>query len=297
MKNLYGAGTALVTPFKKNGEVDYASLEKLVEFQIANGTNYLVILGTTGETPTLNKEEKKQVIQIIKKTVQQRVPLVLGYGGNNTQVLIDEIKSEDFEGISALLSVSPYYNKPNQEGIYRHYQLLADHAPLPIIIYNVPGRTGSNISVKTTLKLAQHENIIGTKEASGNMEQIMQILVQKPKDFMVISGDDALTFPMMALGAVGVISVINNAYPKIFSKMVKCCLLGEWPQAKLLHEQLLEISLAIFSDGSPGGIKILLEELNIGSSVVRPPLWTVSEEIKKQLISLHHNIAASLADA
>lgn len=297
MKSLFGAGTALVTPFKENGEVDFTSLEKLIEFQISNGVNYLVILGTTGETPTLLKEEKKQIIQAVKSTNQNRVPLVLGFGGNNTQLLLNELKEEYFEGISALLSVSPYYNKPNQEGIYRHYQLIADHAPLPIIIYNVPGRTGSNISVKTTLKLATHENIIGTKEASGNMEQIMQILAQKPKDFMVISGDDALTFPMMALGSAGVISVINNAYPRLFNKMIAYCLQGEWEEARLLHEQLLEISLAIFSEGSPGGIKTILKELHICTTVVRPPLWQVSEEVKNHLISLHRKIAASMADA
>ena len=260
MKSLIGAGTALITPFDQNGAVDFAALEKLVEFQITNGTHYLVILGTTGETPTLSKSEKKQIIETIIQTNNGRVPLVLGYGGNDTATLVQGLKEEIPQGIHALLSVSPYYNKPNQEGIYRHYMALADASPLPIIIYNVPGRTGSNISAQTTLRLAEHSNIIATKEASGNMEQIMHILAHKPADFMVISGDDALTFPMLALGAQGVISVINNAYPAVFSGMVQHALDKQWEEARILHERLLDVSIAIFADGSPGGIKVILEK-------------------------------------
>jgi 4-hydroxy-tetrahydrodipicolinate synthase len=286
MKQLFGTGTALITPFKKDFSIDFDALGKLIEHQIANGTNYFVMLGTTGEVATLTTAEKKAVIAFITEQTAGRIPLVLGVGGNNTAALVEELGTIDFAGLTAILSVSPYYNKPNQEGIYQHYSRLAEASELPLILYNVPGRTGSNITAETTLRLAQNSNIMGIKEASGNLEQVMQIVAGKPADFLVISGDDALTLPMMACGAVGVISVINHAYPRQFSGMVKAALENRWDDARRLHYECLEGSIAIFSDGSPGGIKVMLNEMGICDNVVRQPLWPVSEAVEKKLRSL-----------
>lgn len=286
MKELIGTGTALITPFKQDFSIDFDALGRLIEHQIANGTNYFVILGTTGEVATLNSEEKKSVIAYIQEKTAGRIPLVLGVGGNNTAALVQELENLDFSGLTAILSVSPYYNKPNQEGIYHHYIALAEASELPIILYNVPGRTGSNMSVETTLRLAQHPNIIAIKEASGNMEQVMEIIRRKPDDFLVISGDDALTFPMMACGASGVISVINHAFPKQFTSMVNAALAGNWAEAKALHYKTLEASIAIFADGSPSGIKMMLNEMGICESFVRQPLWPVNETVEKRLRGL-----------
>ncbi len=284
-QKLKGTGVALVTPFKKDFSIDFDALKKLVNHQIDNGTDYLVILGTTGESPTISKQEKQSILDAIRTENNGRLPLVLGIGGNHTLEIADNIKHQDLEGISAILSVSPYYNKPNQKGIIQHYNHIADASPLPIILYNVPGRTGSNVSTETTLKLAEHNNILGTKEASGNFTQCMDILKNRPANFAVISGDDALTLPFLSLGMDGVISVIANAYPKSFSDMVRFGLNGDVKAALPLHNQLLDAMNLIFADGSPGGIKVILEAMGICGTTVRMPLHDVSEGVKAQLLS------------
>jgi 4-hydroxy-tetrahydrodipicolinate synthase len=286
MKEMIGTGTALITPFKKDYSVDTESLAAIVEHQIANGTDYFVVLGTTGESATLSDAEKQLVIDTIREANNGRLPLVLGIGGNHTAAVCDKMQHADLRGFSAILSVSPYYNKPNQEGIYHHYKAIADIAPLPIIIYNVPGRTGSNMTWETQCRIAELPNMVATKEASGNMEQVMQLMTRKPDNFLVISGDDALTFPMLACGASGVISVINHAYPKPFSGMVKAALNKNWDEARKLHNTILEGALAIFADGSPGGIKVMLNEMGLCENVVRQPLWPVSESVEKRLRNL-----------
>ncbi|MEY3716617.1 MAG: hypothetical protein RL285_492 [Bacteroidota bacterium] len=289
MKQLIGTGTALITPFNSDYSIDFEALERIVAQQIAGGTDYFVMLGTTGESVTLSSEEKSQVIACIKKATAGRIPLVLGVGGNNTAQVVDQLKSLDTDGLTAILSVSPYYNKPNQQGIIHHYTQVADASPLPIILYNVPGRTGSNMTAATQLTLAQHPNIVATKEASGNMEQVMTILANKPADFLVISGDDALTFPMLACGGSGVISVINHAFPKTFSGMVRAALSGDFLAARKAHETVLESAIAIFADGSPSGIKTMLNEMNLCGTSVRPPLWPVNEQVEANLRRLAHN--------
>jgi 4-hydroxy-tetrahydrodipicolinate synthase len=284
-QTLKGTGVALVTPFKPNHEIDFDALKRLVNFQVDNGTDYLVILGTTGESPTISKKEKQQIIDSIKETNNGRLPLVLGIGGNDTLEVAEMIKQQNFDGISAVLSVSPYYNKPNQDGIVNHYRHIADTSPLPIILYNVPGRTGSNIGVDATLKLAEHQNILGTKEASGNFTQCMEIIKHRPQNFSVISGDDAFTLPLIAIGMDGVISVIVNAFPKEFSQMVNHSLNGNMNEAKKLHYQLLDAMNLIFADGSPGGIKVILEALGICGIDVRMPLAAVSAQVRTQLLA------------
>ena len=279
-----GTGVALVTPFNADFSIDFEGLKKLVNHQIDNGTDYLVILGTTGETATINNSEKQQIIDCIKETNNGKLPLVLGIGGNDTMSLSNTLKTQNFEGLSAVLSVSPYHNKPNQNGIIAHYEMLADNSPLPLMIYNVPGRTGSNITVETTLKLAEHGNIFGTKEASGNFSQCMEIIKHRPANFCVISGDDAYTLPFIAMGMDGVISVMANAYPKKFSSMISACLAGNFEVAKPLHYDLLDAMNLIFADGSPSGVKILLEAQGICENVVRLPLFSVNEKVKQQLL-------------
>lgn len=286
MKELIGTGTALITPFKSDFSIDFEALTAIVNHQIQNGTDYFVVLGTTGESATLSKDEKKQVIECIKNANAGRLPLVLGIGGNDTSKVHDEFQQTDLEGFCAILSVSPYYNKPNQEGIFRHYQALAADSPLPIIIYNVPGRTGSNMTAETQLRLAELPNIVATKEASGNLEQVMKIISKKPANFLVISGDDALTFPMLAAGASGVISVINHAYPKEFSGMVRAALEGDYIKARTLHYETLDGALEIFADGSPGGIKVMLNQMGLCQMAVRPPLYGVNSQVEQKLRSL-----------
>ncbi len=281
-----GLGVAMVTPFTEGMAVDFAALTKLTEHLISGGVNYLVVLGTTGETATLNHDEKTQVYNKIKEVAAGRVPLVAGIGGNNTMAVIEQIKAFDFKGYDAILSVSPYYNKPNQEGIFQHYKAIAAASPKPVIIYNVPGRTGSNITAQTQLRIAELPNIIATKEASGNFSQVMEIIANKPKDLLVLSGDDAFTFPFMALGMEGVISVIGNAYPKEFSKMVSLCLEGKWDEARIIHYQLLALMDTIFEDGSPGGIKVLLREMGICGDKVRLPLANVGKATEEKLIKI-----------
>ncbi len=279
-----GTGVAIVTPFKANGAVDYKSLEKVLEHIIKGGVEYVVALGTTGESATLSKEEKKDVLSFIVSKSKKRIPVVAGIGGNNTAEIIKNFESMPLKGVSAILSVSPYYNKPNQRGLYAHYKVLANEAPLPIILYNVPGRTAMNMTAETTLKIAHDfKNIIATKEASGNLEQIMSIVKDKPKDFMVISGDDNLTLPMIAGGAVGVISVVANAFPKVFSEMVRQCLKGDFKKGRDLHFKLNDITSLLFADGSPGGIKAVLEMMGICEEHVRLPLVGINDSVRKQL--------------
>jgi len=285
MKNtkFIGTGVAVVTPFDREGNFDDKALEKILNNMIFGGVEYIVMMGTTGESVTLSKDEKKQVIDFAKETIDSRVPIVLGIGGNNTHDIIETIKHTDFEGISAILSVSPYYNKPSQEGIYQHYIAIADAVPVPVILYNVPGRTGSNITAETTIRLSVHPNIIGTKEASGNMEQCMRILKDKPEGFLVISGDDALTLPFLSMGMDGVISVLANALPKEFSDMTRAGLRGDYETARHLHYKLFNIVQLIYAEGSPAGIKALLEMKGLCRNVVRLPLYRISDMLYKKI--------------
>lgn len=289
MEKFKGTGVAIITPFKENEEIDFPALEKVTEHIINGGCEYIVMLGTTGETATQSAAEKRQVVDTILKANNKRVPLVMGIGGNNTREVIATIKDFNFDGIDAVLSVCPYYNKPNQQGIINHYTAIADASLLPIILYNVPGRTGVNMTAATTLKLAEHKNIIAMKEASGNMEQCMAIIKDKPADFLVISGDDSLTLPFMSIGMDGVISVVAHAHPADFSEMVRQSLKGDFEAARKLHYKTFESSTTIFADGSPSGIKIMLEQMGICGSTVRMPLAPVNNEVKAKLIELVKN--------
>lgn len=286
MINLYGTGVAMVTPFHKDGSIDYPALKKLTRHLIDNRIEYLVVMGTTGETATLSYQEKRQVFDTVLEENAGKIPVVAGIGGNHTLEITDTLKSFNFDGISAVLSVSPYYNKPNQTGIRTHYTAVADASPLPVILYNVPGRTGSNMTAETTLNLAEHKNIIAMKEASGNFEQCMEILRNRPADFFVLSGDDALTLAFLSLGMDGVISVMANAYPRNFSEMVRMGLGGNFKAGRELHYALLPMMLEIFADGSPGGIKELLKHLGICETGVRLPLANVSETVKGRLLEM-----------
>lgn len=286
MLPLIGTGVAVITPFTESGIVDFNALDKIIEHLIYNKVEYLVVLGTTGETATLDTNEKALIFDAFRKSSAGRLPLVAGIGGNNTATVVETLKQFDFSGYEAVLSVCPYYNKPNQSGIIKHYIALADASPKPVILYNVPGRTGVNMTAATTLTLAQHPNIKAIKEASGNFEQIMEIIANKPEHFMLISGDDALTLPMLALGAQGVISVIANAYPRQFSEMVRMGLNGNYKAARDYHYQLLPLMQAIFADGSPGGIKEIMKHLNLCETHLRLPLDGVSETVKARLLQL-----------
>ena len=295
MDKFKGTGVALVTPFNENGKVDYNGLQKLVEFQINNGTNYLVVQGTTGESVTLTNDEKIAVLDYIIEINAGKLPILLGVGGNSTSDVCDKIKFFSGHKIDGFLSVSPYYNKPSQQGIYEHFKSISNSTSLPIIIYNVPGRTSSNITADTTVQLAKDfKNIIGVKEASGNLEQIMTIILKKPDNFLVISGDDALTLGHILVGGDGVISVIANAFPKRFSTMVNAALNENLDKAKEKHYELLEIIHYLFVDGNPAGIKYLLKLINICSDYVRLPLVGVTEETSKKLYSLTASIDDTL---
>ncbi len=286
-----GTGVALVTPFKKDLSIDFDALSNIIEHVIAGGVEYVVALGTTGEAPNLSKDEKKQIYSFVSEKVNGRVKCIAGIGGNNTPEVVETIKAFDFSKYDAILSVSPYYNKPNQEGIYLHYMELAKASPKPIIIYNVPGRTGSTISAATTLRLANaSDKFIATKEASGNPEQFMDILHQKPINFSVISGDDNLTVPFLAMGMSGVISVIGNAFPKDFSNMVRFGLKGDFDSARELHYKLYDAMKSIFLDGSPGGIKVILNELGLCENIVRLPLAPVNETVEAKLRQLANKL-------
>lgn len=285
-------GVALITPFKTNGEVDYTALARVVDYQLQNGTDYLVVLGTTAETPTLTEKEKKEIVQRVISQVNGQIPIVLGVGGNNTQAVVDALKNDDYTGIDAILSVVPYYNKPSQEGMYQHYKCIAQATSLPIVLYNVPGRTGVNMNAQTTLRLAQElDNIIAIKEASGNMAQIGDIIKYKPQDFQVISGDDGITFPLITFGAVGVISVIGNAFPKEFSKMVRLALAGDYPNALTIHQSFTELFELLFVDGNPAGVKSMLSMMGYIENQLRLPLIptqiTTYEKIRQVLQELN----------
>lgn len=284
MKSLRGLGVAMITPFDKELNIDYDALDKLTHHLIDNKVDYLVVQGTTGESVTLRTSEKGEVLRRIIKANQGRLPLVLGMGSNNTSALIETIKKWNFEGVDAILSVAPYYNKPTQEGLYQHFKAIADASPVPVILYNVPGRTSSNILPKTVLRLAKHPNIIAVKEASGSFDQFMEIMANKSKDFLVISGDDAITQPFIAVGGDGVISVVGNAYPKLFSEMVHATLSDEMDKARELHYKILPIIPMMFEEGNPGGVKEVLKKLNICENYVRLPLVCVSDGLKSKLL-------------
>ena len=286
MDKLKGTGVALVTPFNKDLSVDFDGLKKLVDFNINGGVNYLVINGTTAESVTTTTEEKKLILDTIRKHVDGRVPLVYGIGGNNTQSVLDTILATDLTGISAILSVSPYYNKPSQAGIYQHYVAVADACPVPVILYNVPGRTGSNMTAETTLKLAHHDNIIGIKEASGNLEQCMHIVKNKPEGFMVISGEDILTVPMISFGMDGVISVLANAFPEKFSSVVKLAMENNFAEASSLMFDFLELNPLMYEESNPVGVKAVLEVYGICSPAVRLPLVEASAGLKTKIQKL-----------
>lgn len=292
MNNFNGTGVAMVTPFDGSGQIDFDALRKLINYLIDGGIDYLVSLGTTGESATLSKDEKKKVFSFTAEVNNGRVPLIAGIAGNNTAEVVDAIKHFETTGYSAILSASPYYNKPNQRGIYEHYKAIAESAPLPVILYNVPGRTGSNISPETTVKLAHDfKNIIATKEASGSFDQFNQIIRDKPADFMLISGDDPVTLPMISLGASGVISVVGNAFPKQFSDMVRLALQGKFKEAVPGHLNLIEFTRLMFCDGSPGGVKTALKELGICGDTLRLPLVQVCEEVATKIIAETKRIA------
>lgn len=271
-----GLGVAVVTPFLSSGEVDYANLEQLVDHLINSGVDYLVALGTTGETPTLTDDEKHNIVRTLVQTNQNRVPLIVGMGGPSTHVILQKFKTFDLTGVSAILSVTPYYNKPTQTGLIEHYSMLAYHTPLPIILYNVGGRTGCNIEPDTVLELAENKNIIGIKEASGMMNQIMLVVKRKPEDFLVISGDDAITLPLMAIGVDGLISVVGNAYPAEMAQMVHAAKDGNFKEAAIIHNNLLDIIQACFKEGSPAGVKTFLALQNRIEYCLRLPLTRVS---------------------
>lgn len=279
-----GTGIALITPFKKDHSIDIESLIKIVNHVIDNGADFLVVLGTTSEAPTLTSEEKNLVINTILKANNGRLPILLGMGGNNTQAVIEAIKAQNFDGIQGILSVVPYYNKPNQRGMKAHFEAIADASPVPVVVYNVPGRVGVNLQAATCVELAQHPNIIAVKEASGNLQQIMEILRDKPSDFDVLSGDDGITQPLMALGAQGVISVAANAYTKPFSRMMKAMREGQAEEALRLHYAMLRMNQLIFADGNPAGIKCLMNIMGLCENVLRLPLVSVNEKVETDII-------------
>lgn len=278
-----GTGVALVTPFLSNGEVDEQGLRKLVDYQVENGTDFLVVQGTTGEAATLTSEEKDRVLAIVIEQNAKRLPVVLGMGGNNTVEVEAAMKNFSNDGVDGFLSASPHYNKPSQRGIIEHFKVLSNASKLPIILYNVPGRTGSNMSASTTLELSKLDNIVAVKEASGDLEQVMAIIKDAPKDFAILSGEDALTMPMIAAGAHGVISVVANALPKRFSTMVKASISGDLEVARKNHYDLLDVTHLFFAEGNPAGIKVALETAEICGSTLRLPLFEVSDGLRKKI--------------
>lgn len=268
-----GLGIALVTPFKTDGSIDYEALKRLIEYQTDNGADFLCILGTTSESPCLDYEERAEIKRFVVEANQGRLPVLMGCGGNNTRAVVKELQSFDLRGVDGILSVCPYYNKPSQEGLYRHFKMIADNCPLPVVLYNVPGRTGINMKSETTIRLATDcKNIIAVKEAGGSLEQIDEIIKNKPAHFDVLSGDDALTFPMIASGAAGVISVIGNALPREFSRMIRLEFNGEYEPARKIHHRFTELYSLLFVDGNPAGVKALLHEMEFIENELRLPL-------------------------
>lgn len=285
-------GVALITPFKEDESVDYDALLRLVDYQLQNGTDYLVVLGTTAETPTLSEDEKKQIVELVVSKVNGQIPIILGEGGNNTRAIVEKLKKNDYAGIDGILSVVPYYNKPSQEGIYQHYKAIAEASQLPVIAYNVPGRTGVNMTADTILRIAcDFPNVVAVKEASGNMAQMDEIIKRKPENFDVISGDDGVTFPLITLGAVGVISVIGNAFPKEFSRMTRLALEGDYNSALTIHHSFNELFNLLFVDGNPAGVKCMLNMMGYIENKLRLPLVptriTTYEQIRNVLIELN----------
>ena len=283
MDKIKGTGVAMVTPFSENFDIDFEALKRLTEHLVSNGVNYLVVMGTTGENPTITDFEQSRILETVKEVNENRIPVVFGIGGNNTNAIVNRMEQFDYDGVSAILSASPYYNKPNQAGIINHYTRLAETSKVPIILYNVPGRTGSMMQLETILKLAEHENIVAVKEASGNIDHCMSLIKNKPEDFLVLSGDDNYTLPFMSVGMSGVISVVANAYPKDFSQMVRYALDGNFENARYLHYKLLPLMNAIFEDGNPGGIKVALNELDICGTAMREPLCPIRAEVAAKI--------------
>jgi 4-hydroxy-tetrahydrodipicolinate synthase len=293
MKNnkFKGLGVAMITPFNADRSIDFAALTALTEFLIQGGVNYLVVQGTTGESPVLSKQEKAAVLKCVADANNKRLPIVYGVGGNNTDAIAESFKELDKNIVDGILSVSPYYNKPTQEGIYQHYKVLANSTDLPIILYNVPGRTASNVLPDTTLRLAnEFKNIVAIKEASGNMEQIMDLIQRKPTDFLIISGDDGITLPILAAGGDGVISVVGNAFPHSFSAMVRAAMSNDMDKARELHYLLFPIIPMLFAEGNPAGIKECTASLGITKNTVRLPLVNVSDNLKTKIIAQTSNI-------
>lgn len=287
-RNIFkGLGIALITPFTATGEVDYPALQRLVDYQVTHGADFLCILATTAEAPCLTKEEKDRITKTIQEVVKGRIPLLKYCGGNNTKAVIEEMKTTDWSGIDGILSICPYYNKPSQEGLYQHFKAIAENSPLPLVLYNVPGRTGVNMRAETTLRLANDfENIVGVKEASGSLEQVDEIIYRKPDRFDVISGDDALTFPMIASGAAGVISVIGNALPQEFSRMIRLEFKGEYAAARKIHHMFTELYSLLFVDGNPAGVKALLNDMGFIENVLRLPLVPTKIETKQKMADI-----------
>ncbi len=288
MQNIFkGLGIALITPFTQDGEVDYQALKRLVEYQIENGADFLCILATTGEAPCLTREEKDKITDLVKEVNHGRIKILKYCGGNNTRAVIDEIKSTDWSGIDGILSICPYYNKPSQEGLYQHFKAIASVSPLPLVLYNVPGRTGVNMKAETTVRLAKDfPNIVAVKEASGSLEQVDEIIKNKPDNFDVISGDDALTFSMVASGAAGVISVIGNALPKEFSRMIRLEFNGEYEPARKIHHMFTELYKLLFVDGNPAGAKALLNDMGFIENVLRLPLVPTTIKTKERMAEI-----------
>lgn len=279
-----GTGIAIVTPFHPDGRIDWESFGQLIEFWIKGKVEYLVVLGTTGESATIHGDEKQKVFTFVQNKVGGRRPIVAGIGGNDTAEVVSSLKKFNLKGYEAILSVSPYYNKPNQDGIFQHYAAIDAATPLPVIMYNVPGRTGQSVTADTQLRIAYEcKNIFATKEASGNFDLINQIIKYKPADFMVISGDDPITLPMIACGAEGVISVVANAYPAEFSKMVRLCLQGKFEQARPIHYRFTNIISSMFAEGSPSGVKAFLSEMGLCQNTFRLPVWPVSEKLQQKI--------------
>lgn len=289
---LRGMGVALITPFKSDESVDYEALMRLVDYQVQNNTDFLCVLGTTAETPTLTENERQKIKQMVIERVGGRIPILLGVGGNNTKAVVETLQKDDFTGVDAILSVVPYYNKPSQEGLYQHYKAIAEATELPLVLYNVPGRTGVNMTAETTLRVARDfHNVIAVKEASGNITQMDDIIKNKPDTFDVISGDDGITFPLITLGAVGVISVIGNAFPREFSRMVRLALQGDYANALAIHHKFAELFKLLFVDGNPAGVKAMLNAMGMVENKLRLPLVptriTTFEAMRKILNELN----------
>jgi 4-hydroxy-tetrahydrodipicolinate synthase len=284
MKTLRGTGVALVTPFTSTFSIDFNALERLVSHCIEGGVEYLVVMGTTGENPVLSAQEKQDVLKAVVEAAGGRVPIVYGIGGNDTNAVVASLKNEDLTGVDAILSVSPYYNKPTQEGIYQHFKMVSENSPLPVILYNVPGRTGSNVTAATTLRIAHDfKNIVAVKEASGDLEQVMAIIKDRPEGFLVLSGDDNLSLPIIAAGGDGVISVSGQAFPAVFTEMIRQSLAGEMATARSLHYRLFTVTQLLFAQGNPGGVKAALDILEVIPPFMRQPLWPISNDLRQAI--------------